>query len=509
MKNMLNNNNNNIILRAKKVTKKFPGTVALKDFDFELFKGEVHALVGENGAGKSTFIKLLSGVYKPDEGEIKIENEVVTHFTPKVLLGKGVGTVFQELSLVPQLTIEENIFLGKENTRFGVIDSKRRTELTLRYLEEVGFNISPKTVVESLRAGEKRIVEIICALSENPKILIFDEPTEALTDEQTTVLFKIIEKLKKDEVGIIYISHKLSEIFKVANRVTVLRDGVSRGTFNINEVDMEKLVKLMVGREIKDLFPERETRSYKKEDIILEIKDLNVKGILKHISFQLSKGEILGISGLVGAGRTEIVMAIMGLLPIEGGEIIFKNKVLHHPNPETIKNLGIGIIPEDRYSQGLVQYMSVRDNIILSSLHKKDLSGMIFLKERIINSKVRDLVNSLDIKVSNGNINMEVMSLSGGNQQKVVIAKNLCLNSDLIIFDEPTQGIDVATKYEVYKLVKDLSLNGVSIMLISSDMKEILGLTDRVLVIRKGEIVASYLTENTTEEMILKDALRV
>ncbi len=503
------NKNNNIKLRAKKVTKKFPGTIALKDFDFELFKGEVHALIGENGAGKSTFIKILSGVYVPDEGIIEIDDEVVTHFIPKVLLGKGIGTVFQELSLVPQLSIEENIFLGNEDTRFGLIDSKKRTELAEEYLKEVGFNISPKTIIESLRAGEKRIVEVICALSENPKILIFDEPTEALTDEQTTILFKIIEKLKKDGVGIIYISHKLSEIFGVANRVTVLRDGVSRGTFNIGEVNMEKLIKLMVGREIKDLFPEREKRKYKKEDVILEVKDLSVKGILKNISFQLAKGEILGISGLVGAGRTELVMAIMGLLPKDGGEVVFKNKVLHHINPEVIKNLGIGIIPEDRYSQGIIQYMSVRSNIILPSLHKERFSGRIFLRDRVISSKVRDLVNSLDIKVSNGNINMEVLSLSGGNQQKVVIAKSLCLNSELFIFDEPTQGIDVATKHEIYKLVKDLCLQGAAIILISSDMKEVLGLSDRILVMRKGEIVASYITENTTEEMILKDALHV
>jgi len=501
------NKNNNIILSAKNITKKFPGTVALKDFDFELLKGEVHALIGENGAGKSTFIKVLSGVYVPDEGVIEIEDEAVTNFIPKVLLDKGIGTVFQELSLVPQLSIEENILLGDEYTRFGVLDSRKRTKIAEKYLKEVGFNINPRTRIENLRAGEKRIVEIICALSKNPKILIFDEPTEALTDEQTTILFKIIKKLKKDGVGIIYISHKLSEIFGVASRVTILRDGVSRGTFNINEVDMEKLIKLMVGREIKDLFPEREKSKYKKEDVILEVKDLSVKGVLKNISFQLSKGEILGISGLVGAGRTELVMAIMGLLPRDGGEVVFKNKVLQHLNPEIIKNLGIGIIPEDRYSQGLIQYMSVRNNIILPSLDKKDYSGRIFLRDRAINSKVLDLVNSLEIKVSNRNINMQVLSLSGGNQQKVVIGKSLCLNSELFIFDEPTQGIDVATKHEIYKLVKELYLQGAAIILISSDMKEVLGLSDRVLVMRKGEIVASYITENATEEMILKDAL--
>ncbi|MHB8279095.1 MAG: sugar ABC transporter ATP-binding protein [Candidatus Humimicrobiaceae bacterium] len=508
MNNILNNDNN-IILRAKKVSKKFPGVIALQDFDFELFKGEVQALVGENGAGKSTFIKILSGVYTLDEGEIEIKNEVITHFTPKVLMEKGVATVFQELSLVPQLSIEENIFLGKEHARFGVIDSKMETKLAEEYLKEVGFNISSKTIVETLRAGEKRIVEIVCALSDNPKILIFDEPTEALTDEQTIILFKIIKKLKNEGMGIIYISHKLSEIFKIADRVTVLRDGISRGTFNIDEVDMEKMVKLMVGREIKDLFPEREKRKNQKEDIILEIKDLSVKGILKNISFQLTKGEILGISGLVGAGRTELIMAILGLLHKDGGEIIYKNKVLKHVNPEITKNLGIGIIPEDRYTLGFIPHMSVRDNVILSSLHKKDFSGWLSLKDSVINSKVRDLVSILKIKVSNGNINLEIMNLSGGNQQKVVIAKSLCLNSELFIFDEPTQGIDVATKHEIYKLIRNLSLRGAAIILISSDMKEILGLTDRILVMRKGEIVSSYLTEDATEEMILTDALHV
>lgn len=501
------NHNNNIILKAKKLTKKFPGIIALKDFDFDLFNGEVHALVGENGAGKSTFIKIISGVYTPNEGEIEIEGEKINYFVPGFLMSKGVGTVFQELRLIPQLSIEENVFLGKEDTKFGLIDSKKRTNLTREYMKTLEIDLSPTEKVDNLRPGEKRFVELICAISKNPKILILDEPTQALNDEQTRILFKIINNLKKEGVGIIYISHKLSEIFNISDRVTVLRDGLLRDTFNTNEVDMDKLIKLMIGREIKDLFPERKKRKYKKGDVILEVRDLSVREILKDVSFQVSRGEILGIYGLLGAGRTELVMTILGLLPKDEGEIVFKNKVLHHVNPENLKNLGVGIIPEDRYSQGFVQHMSVRNNIILPSLYKEEYSGRIFLKDGNINLKVKDLVNNLKIKISKGNINLEVINLSGGNQQKVIIARSLCLKSELFIFNEPTQGIDVATKYEIYKLIKNLSLQGVGIILISSDMKEILGLTDMILVMKKGEIIGSYHSENATEEMILKDAI--
>jgi ABC-type sugar transport system ATPase subunit len=498
----------NRILFAKNISKKFPGIIALNHVDFELYQGEVHALVGENGAGKSTFIKILSGVYSPDEGELLINEKPIRNFSPISLKNYGVATVFQELSLVSHLTIEQNIFLGQEETSFGIIDKKKiraDTNKFLSMLRKHKIDLNPDVKLGTLRAGEKRLVEFLKAISKKPKILILDEPTEALSDLQTEVLFKIMETLKNEGIGIVYISHKLSEVFELADRVTVLRDGLVSGTLKVNQVEMDQLINMMVGRNIKELFPERRKAKNEAKKIILKVTNVTVDDILFDISFHLKKGEILGISGLVGSGRTELAHAIFGILPINKGSIEFDNKKLTKINPEIANNLGIGLIPEDRYQEGLIPVLTVKENIILPAAEKRKYSKNYFLKEKNIRQKVKELIKILNIKLFG--MDDRVVQLSGGNQQKVVVAKSLCSESKLFIFDEPTQGIDVKSKMEIYQIVKNLANENAGIIIISSDLKEILGLTDKILVMRKGKIVGAYDSIDATEEKILSDAL--
>ena len=328
---------------------------------------------------------------------------------------------------------------------------------------------------------------------------------ELESDIQTEFLFNFIEVLKSEGIGIIYISHKLSEVFEIADRVTVLRDGIVRATLNIEQTNMDQLINLMVGRNIKELFPERRKKLSKTNDVILKVNNLAVDGKLSKISFDLNKGEILGVSGLVGAGRTELAHAIVGILPINEGTIEFDSKVLRKITPEITKKIGIGLIPEDRYQEALIPVLTVKENIILAASEDRKFSGKVFLKTKNIVRTVKSLIINLNIKVPG--IDVRVVQLSGGNQQKVVVAKSLCSESKLFIFDEPTQGIDVKSKMEIYQIIKELADNDAGIIIISSDLKEILGLTDRILVMRKGEIVGSYDSTNATEEKILADAL--
>jgi len=486
------------------IEKRFPGVHALKNVNFELKPGEVHALVGENGAGKSTLMKVLTGVYKKDGGRIIYKGKEVDIPNPRVAQEMGISIVYQDLNLMPHLTVAQNIFIGREPRRkkfLFFLDEDEINRKTKELLNMLHMKIDPDIKVSNLTIGKQQMVEIAKALSFNSEVIIFDEPTAALSEAETEELFNIIRKLKNQGIGIIYISHRLEELKKIADRVTVMRDGQYIGTVNMNETSLDEIINMMVGREIYETLREKEVED--DSEIVLEVRNLKRGKEIKDVSFKLRKGEILGFAGLVGAGRTEVARAIFGADPIDSGEIYVKGKKIHIKSPSDAIKHGIAYLSEDRKRYGLMLDLDVKTNIILPSI-KEFLSYLGF-----INSKKEDKVcnNYIDrLKIKTPSLKQKVKNLSGGNQQKIIVAKWLLRNCDILIFDEPTRGIDVGAKNEIYKLLNELVKEGKSIIMISSELPEIIRMSHRIIVMYEGRITAEISGKTATEEIIMKYA---
>ncbi|WP_066677918.1 sugar ABC transporter ATP-binding protein [Clostridium septicum] len=493
----------NPMLKMVNVSKIFPGVKALDNVNVTAFGGEVTALMGENGAGKSTLMKILSGVYQKDQGQVFVEGKEVKIKGIKDAERHGITIIHQELSVIPNLTIAENIFLGNEKyNRFtGKINKSLLIERSKMFLEQIGCNLDPNMLVEDINVGERQMIEIAKALTKNAKIIIMDEPTTALTDVETKKLFEVIDNLKKKGIAIIYISHRMEEIFTICDRVEVLRDGKYAGEAKIADIDNDKLIAMMVGRKIEDQFP---YRKIKLGSTILRVNDLNYKDIVKNASLEVKAGEILGVAGLMGSGRTELVKTIFGEYRKTSGEIFLEgNKVNIKCSKDAIEN-GICYLSEDRKKEGCILGMSVADNMTLCNLRKYER------KNKSINRKeeqrdVEEYIKKINIKTPNSE--QLIKNLSGGNQQKVILAKWLLLSPKVLIIDEPTRGIDVGAKKEIYELLNELKSMGKAIIMISSDLPEVLGISDRIMVMSEGKISGEISREEATQEKIMKLAV--
>jgi ribose transport system ATP-binding protein len=489
------------VLEMRHIRKTFPGVVALDDVDFELRRGEVHILLGENGAGKSTLMKILSGAYQKSDGQILLDGAEVEIKNPKHAQTLGISTIYQEFNLISHLPIGENIFLGREPVRFaGLIDQGAIHLEAKKALSSLGLALDPRRLVKDLRVAEQQMVEVAKALSLDARILIMDEPTAALTEHEIAELFDTIRRLKKNGVAIIYISHRMEELFEIGDRVTVLRDGRSVGTYDVPEMSKSELIRLMVNRELTELFPKVHTT---RGPEVLRVEGLCTKSGLKDISFSLHKGEVLGVAGLLGAGRTELARAIFGLDKISSGSIYINGVAQKMSSPRSAIKSGIGFLTEDRKSQGLVLPLSVERNLCLSSVDKFSRWGIMNSREeRQAASRYTE-----DLRIKTPSLDQKVVFLSGGNQQKVVLSKWLCSQAEVFIFDEPTRGVDVGAKAEIYQLMNRLTASGVAIMMISSELLEVLGMSDRVMVMRGGRIAGEFSDGEYTQERILQCAL--
>jgi len=485
-------------MKLEGISKNFPGVKALQNVSLSVHKGEVHALMGENGAGKSTLMKIIAGLYRPDAGEIFIGNEKVHIHNAREAIKLGISMIHQELMIIPNMTVAENIFLGREPTIKGtsILNRRELNRSAYEIFKSIDIDINPKTLMKELSVAEAQLVEIAKAVSFNSDILIMDEPTSAITDREVEKLFKLIGELKKSGVAIIYISHKMDEIFKIADRITVLRDGQFVGSKKANELDRDMLISMMVGRQLCSIFPKFESSF---GEIALEVKNLTKKKMFYDISFNVRKGEILGISGLMGAGRTELVETIFGLRKADSGEILINGSKKYIKNPnQAIKN-GIALVPEDRKLSGLNLIASINDNITLPNLNRLSTLGVIKKgEERRCTEKQ---ITSLHIKTTSRN--QAVDSLSGGNQQKVVIGKWLLCDPDVLILDEPTRGVDVGAKAEIHSIISKLAVEGKAVIMISSEMTEIIGMSDRVIVLSEGKFTGEFIREEITQEKIM------
>lgn len=487
----------NIVLEARNITKRFPGVVALSNVNFRLVKGKVHALMGENGAGKSTLMKIIAGIYQADEGEVLLHGEKVMFHTPKQALDHGISMIHQELSPILDMTIAENLFLGKEFCKGKLIDYKKMNSEASSLLEKVGINLPPTMLMKHLTVSQMQMIEIAKALSYNAEIIIMDEPSATITEREIANLFDIIRNLKEDGKCIVYITHKMDEVFRIADEITVFRDGKYIGTYDSDEIDENQLVVKMVDRELTEIYPVKNNQAGEE---VLRVEGLSQKGVFENISFSLKKGEILGFSGLMGSGRTEVMNALFGITQPTSGQIYIKGEKIEKPTPRKIISKGVGYVTEDRKGNGLVLDMSVYDNTILPSLSKlSNKAGVVNKKKATkVAEEYRD---KLSIKTPS--MQQRVKQLSGGNQQKIVLAKWLLQNPDILIFDEPTRGIDVGAKTEIYKLIAKLAEEGKAIIFISSEMPEILGLSDRVLVFYEGNKKGELTREEATQERIM------
>ena len=489
------------ILKMTNIVKEFPGVKALDGVNIELYEGKVMALMGENGAGKSTLMKILSGVYKKDGGEIFYKGKKEDIKGPKDATNKGIAIIHQELNLVNDLSIGENIFLGREPKKGFRIDFNKLHSDSQILLKKLNINKDSRELVENLSIGEKQMIEIAKALSLDAKIIIMDEPTDALTDKETNSLFKVINELKADNKAIVYISHRLKEIFKLCDYITVLRDGKFIGQEQICNLDEDKMIEMMVGRKLTDQFPHLEVE---KGETILKLENVSNKYV-KNISFEVKAGEILGLSGLMGAGRSELAKTIYGHIPLDSGRIIKKGKPLNLKSScDGVKNR-IAYVSEDRKGDGLILDLSIRENMTLSSLERISKS---FIVDK---NKEKERVNSyIDrIRIKTPSMEQLIKNLSGGNQQKVAIAKALMIHPDVLILDEPTRGVDVGAKKEIYDLINEFKSTGKAIIMISSEMPEILGLSDRILVLSHGSITGEFNIKEATQEKILKCAVEI
>lgn len=484
-------------LQLRKISKLFPGVKALQEVDMKIEAGEIHALCGENGAGKSTLMNILAGNLQPEDGDIVLNGNKVEFNIPKEAFASGIALVYQHLSLVDSLSVAENIFANHRfRNNWAMIPYDKLYAMTNELLQQLKItSINPKTLVSKLSAPEKQLVEIAKALSKKPSILILDEPTASLTDREIKALFSTLGRLKTEGVSIIYISHRLEEIFEIADKVTVLKDGKSQGMFSVRDLDKNRLIRLMVGRDIVNLKVESTARG----EVLLEVKNLS-SARFRDISFKLHEGEILGIAGLVGAGRTEIARAIFGADGVESGTIYLKGELLRPDHPSDAIENGIAYVPEDRKSLGLFPEMTIQDNIVVASLRQT-------MKGKLYNQSVANDVSQTykdKLHIASRDVKSIVNTLSGGNQQKVVLAKWLLANPQVLIVDEPTHGVDVGAKFEIYEILKSLASQGKGILMISSELTELIGLCDRILVINKGKLAGEVKGTHATEENILQ-----
>ncbi len=492
---------NGNILEIRHISKEFPGVKALDDVSINIKRGSVHAIVGENGAGKSTLIKIIAGIYVKYSGEIYIDGERAVFNVPNDAKIKGISVVHQELKLSETLSVAENIFLGSPIcTKSGLVDWKKMNMLAQKMIDDLNVDIDVRERVSSLSVAKKQIVEICKSIAHSCKILFMDEPTATLTANEQETLFETIKKLKKDGVTIIYISHRLEEIFQLADTVSVLRDGKHIDTLPVADINKDILVKLMVGRDLDVNYPRSNITP---GEIILSVRNLNRKNILHDISFDLRKGEVLGIAGLVGAGRTELVRALLGIDKIDSGEIIFRGKKVQHSNFMQAIRHGFGLVPEDRKLMGITQIFSVKANICMTDLSQIAPYGVI--RNRLENKFADTYVKKL--RIATPSVNTEVQYLSGGNQQKVVIAKWLYRDSEILILDEPTRGIDVGAKREVYELICELICQGKTIIVISSEMPEVLGVSNRIIVLHEGRLMCEMNAEEASQEKIMRHCI--
>ncbi|HBF40157.1 MAG TPA: D-xylose ABC transporter ATP-binding protein [Firmicutes bacterium] len=482
------------------VSKSFPGVKALSNIDLNIYPGRVHVLLGENGAGKSTLIKIISGVYSRDEGFVKVNGREVNFINTRESLAAGISVIHQELSVIPDLTVAENIFLGREPKigKSGFVNRKKMYSDATQLLETIGVKINPKTVIRKLSNADKQMVEIARAVSQNSSLVIMDEPTSSLSEHEVEALFKVIEKLKSENVAIIYISHRLKEIARIGDTVTILRDGCLVKTVSLQEIDESHMIALMVGREITQFYYKSEIPPA--DEMVLEIKNYTRKGIFENVSFGLRRGEILGVAGLIGAGRTEVMRAIFGADRVESGECLLDGRPVRFTEPQQAIKAGVGLIPEDRRNQGLLLSKSVKENTSLASLFLNSKLGFLDFKWE---AKIAvEFIQKLHTKTPTANT--PVKNLSGGNQQKVVIAKWLAAKSRILIMDEPTRGIDVNAKAEIYALMKKFVEEGGSIIMVSSELPEILGVSDRIMVMREGRVSGIINGQGATEQAILQ-----
>ena len=489
------------VLELKNIYKSFPGVKVLEDVTLQVRPGEVHALMGENGAGKSTLMKILMGIYKADQGSIFLEGKETVIHGPKDAMSKRISMIHQELNTVLDMEVAENVFVGRELLKKGfeklkIVDIARMREETGKYFREMNIDIDPRAKMRTLSVAEMQLVEIVKAISLNSRIIVMDEPTSAITEKEATVLFAQIERLKKQGVAIIYISHKMDEIFRISDTITVLRDGQWIGTKPAKELDNDMLIKMMVGRELTDIYPKDPVEI---GDVILEVKNLSRGKKVRDASFSLRKGEVLGIAGLVGAGRSELVETIFGLYPKTGGQIFLHGKEVHIKSAaDAIKNK-MALITEDRKQTGLNLIVSVKENIASVSIGKLSNHGIV--NDKKINEVSEKYIKELKIKTPDGNA--IVGNLSGGNQQKVVLAKWLLDEPDIIIFDEPTRGIDIGAKRDIYLLINNLAKEGKAVIVISSEMAEVMGICDRILVMAEGRINGEVQREEFSQEVIM------
>lgn len=488
-------------LRMEGISKSFGGVKALSNIDFKLLPGEIHGLLGENGAGKSTLIKVLGGILKPDSGEIFINDKRLEINNVQDARNNGIGIIHQEIVLVPELTVAENIFLGREPLKNGIFKDTIFIENKAReMLNKLGLKLDVNTKVSELTIAQQQLVEIAKAVSFDVNILVMDEPTSSLSGQDVENLFKIMTQLKKRGISIIYISHRFEELFEMTDRITVIRDGNYIDTVKTSESNSSSLVKLMVGRSIENLYM-RTTPNIQSE--IISVKNLTSEGYFEDVSFSAHKGEIVGFSGLVGAGRSELMLAIFGALKVDSGTIFVNGKKANIKNTSDAINYGIGMVPEDRKFQGLILDAEIKFNMILSNLNNL-MSNAIFLSENKISESVNKYFNALNIKAPSSET--AVRNLSGGNQQKVVLGKWLSTNPGLLILDEPTRGVDVGARSEIYSIINELSQQGIGIIMVSSDLPEILNMADRTYVMREGRLVKEIAKEDMTQETIMNYA---
>jgi ribose transport system ATP-binding protein len=485
------------VLQLQHIRKEYPGVVALKDVTLELKKGEILALIGENGAGKSTLIKCCSGAVIPTSGKIIVNNKEFTSMTPQLAAENGIAIIYQEFNNVKELSAAENLFLGRPIRKGIVVDKAAMEREAAKAFEQLHIKIDPKALMKNLTVGYQQMVEIAKAIQQNAKILIMDEPSAPLTSAEVESMFEVVERLRKDGISIIYISHRLEEIYRLSDRIEVLRDGEYIKTLITKDSEVQELIKLMVGRELTESYPPR--KDCIKDEVLLELKDVTGNGD-KNISLKVHRGEIVGLGGLVGAGRTELAQMVFGAVPKQSGTILFKGKEVNPKSPREAIDIGIALVPEDRKRHGAMLGISIKNNINMPIYERNStLSVIDSKKEKEIAEKYQK-----NMAIKTPSLNQLVKNLSGGNQQKVILGRWLAADSELIIFDEPTRGIDVGAKYEIYKLMNDLvEKEGKAILMISSEMEELMGMSDRIVVLAEGNMTGELHKEEFSQETIM------
>ena len=484
-------------IEMRGINKAFGGNPVLQDAGFVLADGEIHALMGENGAGKSTLMKILTGVYTRDAGTVIVDGQEVVYKNAQEAEKAGIVFIHQELNVLFDLTVEENMFLGKEiHNKFGVCDKKAMRAEVRRILDLLGVKIDPGEKMDTLSVGQQQMIEIAKALMVDAKVIIMDEPTAALSQSETVTLFKVIRSLKEKGVSMVYISHRMEEIFELCDRITILRDGQYIGTRNIPETDMNEVVKMMIGREIGERYPERNVTV---GDVVFEVKNLNCPGVFSDVNFSVRAGEVLGVAGLMGAGRTEIMQSIFGNMPHVTGQIFMNGNEIHNKNPWDAMANGIGFITEDRKVEGLMLEESIMKNISVANLKRVSSGGVLSAAKE--QEMVKTGIQNLHIKCTGPE--HACGNLSGGNQQKVVFAKWIFTEPRVLILDEPTRGVDIGAKKEIYSIINDLAGEGVAIIMVSSELPEVLGMSDRVMVVHEGKIGGFIDKEKANQENIM------